>query len=188
MANSRVDYSELIRALEQNKHGKANELLEEILYRLKDYLQVVIGANEKEAEECTQQAFLNVYEQIQKDNIREEKYIFSYLIKASRNEYFRMTKDQHRFSNPMEDHQKHFVDPAKQFENLMDQDRQKILEACLKELREKSRTFISYFFEKPDTTTKEASKHFGISGANARTKKSRILDRLHYCYKRKWRQ
>lgn len=188
MTKSRVDYSELIHALEQNKYGKANELLDELLFRLKDYLQVVLSASEKDAEECTQQAFLNVYEQIQKGNIREEKYIFSYLIKACRNEYFRLKKDQHRFNNPMEDHKKHFIDPAEQFENLMDQDRQKILEACLKELREKSRTFISYFFEKPDATTKEASAHFDISGANVRTKKSRILDRLHYCYKRKWRQ
>jgi len=149
---------------------------------------VVLNADEKDAEECTQQAFLNVYEQIKKDNIREEKYIFSYMIRACRHEYFRLSKEQHRFNNPMEDHQDHLVDPAEQMENLMDKDRQRILEACLNELREKSRKFIEYFIDKPDATTKEASAHFNISGANVRTKKSRIISRLHHCFKRKWRQ
>lgn len=158
------------------------------MYRLKDYLQVVLNADEQDAEECTQQAFLNVYEQIQDDNIKKEKYIFSYMIRACRHEYFRLSKEQHRFNNPMEDHEEHLVDPAEQFENLMDQDRQKILEACLNELRKKSRIFIDYFIDKPDATTKEASAHFDISGANVRTKKSRILSRLHHCFKRKWRQ
>jgi len=80
------------------------------------------------------------------------------------------------------------ADPAEQFQNLMDKDRQRILEACLDELREKSRTFIEYFIDKPDATTKEASAHFDLTGANVRTKKSRILSRLHHCFKRKWRQ
>lgn len=158
------------------------------MHRLKDYLQVVLNADEKDAEECTQQAFLNVYEQIKKDNIREEKYIFSYMIRACRHEYFRLSKEQHRFNNPVEDYQRHLVDPAEQFQNLMDKDRQAILEACLKELRDKSRRFIEYFMDKPDATTKEAAAYFDISGANVRTKKSRILSRLHHCFKRKWRQ
>jgi RNA polymerase sigma factor (sigma-70 family) len=188
LSNSRVDYSELVYALQQNKEGKANKLLEELLYRLKDYMQVVLNANEQDAEECTQQAFLNVYEQIRKDNIREEKYIFSYMIRACRHEYFRLSKEQHRFNNPVEDHKEHLVDPAEQIENLMDKDRQRILEVCLDELREKSRKFIEYFIDQPDATTKEASAHFKITGANVRTKKSRILSRLHHCFKRKWRQ
>jgi RNA polymerase sigma factor (sigma-70 family) len=186
LSNSRVDYSELVFALQQNKEGKANELLEELLYRLKDYLKVVMNATDSEAEECTQQAFLNVYEQIKKDNIKQEKYIFSYMIRACRHEYFRLSKDQHRFNNPVEDHPGHLVEPAEQVENLMDKDRQRILEECLEELREKSRTFIEYFIDKPDSSTKEAAKYFDISGANVRTKKSRILSRLHHCFKRKW--
>lgn len=188
MSNSKVDYSELVYALQQQKEGKANELLEELLSRLKDYLMVVLGADEKDAEECVQEAFVKVYEQIKKDNIQQEKYIFSYMIRACRHEYFRYSKQQHRFNNPVENHQEHLVDPAEQFQNLMDEDRQKILEACLNELRAKSRKLIEYFIDKPDATTKEASAHFDISGANVRTKKSRIISRLHHCFKRKWRQ
>lgn len=186
MSNTRTDYSELVLALQQNKEGKANEMLEEVLYRLKDYLKVVMNASERDAEESIQQAFLNVYEQIRKDNIKNEKYIFSYMLRAARHEYIRLTKDQHKFNYIDDDNREHLVEPAQQIENLMDQDRQRILEACLEELREKSRLFIEYFIDKPDTTTKQASKHFKISGANVRTKKSRILSRLHHCFKRKW--
>ncbi len=187
MSNTKkTDYSELVLALQQNKEGKASEILKEVLYRLKDYLKVVMNANEKDSEEAIQQAFLNVYEQIRKDNIKNEKYIFSYMLRAARHEYIRLTKDQHRF-NYLEDYNReHLVEPAQQIENLIDQDRQLILEACLKELEEESREFIEHFIDKPDTTTKQASKHFKISGANVRTKKSRILSRLHHCFKRKW--
>lgn len=188
MSNSRVDYSELVYALQQNKEGEKSELLKELLSRLRDYLKVVLNASEKEAEECVQQTFVKVLEQIKEDNIREEKYIFSYMIRACRHEYFRFSKEQHRFNNPMEDYQEHLVDPAEQIQNLMDKDRQKILEVCLKELREQSRKLIEYFIDKPDATTKEASAHLNISGANVRTRKSRIISRLHHCFKRKWRQ
>lgn len=188
MSNSRLDYSELVYALQENKEGKANELLAELLPRLKDYLKVTMNADEREAEECIHQAFLNVYEQIIQDNIRKEKYIFSYLLRACRHEYIRYSKHQHRFNSPVDDNPEYLVEPADQIENLLDEDRQRILDECLKELEDKSRRFIEYFIDKPDTSTKEASKHFKISGANVRTRKSRILSRLHHCFKRKWNE
>lgn len=70
-------------------------------------------------------------------------------------------------------------------QNLLDKERQRILEECLDELKEKSKKFIKYFIDKPDSTTEEASAEFDLSGANVRTRKSRILSRLHHCYKRK---
>lgn len=185
MSTTRVDYSELVVALQEKKEGKANELLEELLPRLMDYLRVTMNADEKDAEECVHQAFLNVFEQIRQDNIRKEKYIFMYLIRACRHEYIRFAKDQHRFNYPIDDHEYHLVRPAEQVENLLEEERQKILRDCLKELQPKSRKFIEYFIDKPDATTKQASKHFNISGANVRTRKSRILSRLHHCVKRK---
>lgn len=188
MSKSKNDYSELVYALQQNREGEVNDLLEDLLYRLKDYMQVVLNASKQDAEECAQEAFLNVYEQIKRDNIKNEKYIFRYLIQACRHEYYRLAKEKTRFNNPMDNHPEHMVEPAEQFKNLMDEDRQKILEACLNELREKSRKFIEYFMDKPDASTKQASAHFDLSGANVRVKKSRILSRLHHCYKRKWRQ
>jgi len=185
LSTSRVDYSELVIALQENKDGKANELLEELLPRLMDYLKVTMNAGEKEAEECVHQAFLDVFEKIREDKIRNEKYIFSYLLKACRHEYIRYAKHQHRFNYGADEQVDYLVEPADQIKNLLDEERQKILEQCLEELREKSRKFITYFIERPETTTKQAARHFQITGANVRTKKSRILSRLHHCFKRK---
>ncbi len=186
MDTPRLDYSELVFALQENKEGRAAELLEELLPRLKDYLKVTMNATDRDAEECIHQTFFKVYEQIMQDNIRKEKYIFSYLVRTCKHEYIRYMRRQHRFSAPIEDASDYLVEPADQVSSLLDEERQQILEECLAELDKKSRAFIEYFFSNPDATTKAASKHLKLSGANVRTRKSRIIDRLHYCFKRKW--
>lgn len=190
MSFTRVDYSEMVYALKEGDKVKADSLLKELSFRLKDYLQVVLGANKEDAEECSQEALLIVYEQIMQDNINDEKRIFSYLLTVCRNEYFSMRKNRWaKDTDPMGDpsnYEHHLVGPAEQVEKLQDEERQKILEACLNKLSEEARTFIEYLLEKPKTTTKEASKYFDMSEANVRTTKSRILSRLHHCFQRKW--
>ena len=85
--NNRVDYSVLVNYLQVQETRKANELLAEVLPKLVQYLQITVGADPETAEECVQQAFLNVYERILQDKIRDPKSILSYLMQASRNEY-----------------------------------------------------------------------------------------------------
>lgn len=184
MTNSRVDYSELIDAIHSGDNEKAGNLIKEIVPRLEDYLVVVMNADRYAAEECVQQAFVDVFEQIRRDKIKESKYIFSYLIKSCRHEYLRYAKREHRF-NYEEEALNVLYEPEEQIKNLLDKERQRILEECLDELQEKSRKFIEFFIDKPDANTEEASKEFGLSSANVRTRKSRILSRLHHCYKRK---
>lgn len=184
MIKSRVDYSELVEALQNNDELKAKELLDELVPRLEDYLCVVMNADPNSAQECVQQAILDVFEQIKQDKINDAKFIFSYLIKSCRHEYIRFSKKQHRF-NYDESALNELYEPEEQLERLIDKDRQRILKECIEELQEKSRVFIEYFMDKPDATTEEASKDFDLSGSNVRTMKSRILSRLHHCYKRK---
>lgn len=179
---SRLDYSELAEALSEGDVEKANELLKEVIPRLEKYLRVVMGASDPMARECVQQAFLDVYERIRMGNILDEKYIFGYLIKSCRNEYLHYTKRQHRFLYDSDSVQEHEQEPM-QIESLMDKDRQRLLEECLDELDEESRDLITHYFKHPDATTKEVSRHFKISEANVRTKKSRITYKLHLCYK-----
>lgn len=184
MTKTRVDYSELVEALQDGNDAKAGELINEILPRLEDYLVVVMSAERNAARECVQQAFLDVFEQIRKDNIKESKYIFSYFIKACRHEYLRYAKREHKFKYE-EEALNVLYEPERQIQNLLDKERQRILEECLNELKEKSKVFIEYFIDKPDATTDEAKEEFGLSSANVRTRKSRILSRLHHCFKRK---
>ncbi|MEQ9266652.1 MAG: sigma-70 family RNA polymerase sigma factor [Balneolaceae bacterium] len=184
LSKNRVDYSDLVNALQKGDEPKAAELIQEILPRLEDYLVVVMNAERNAAKECVQQAFLDVFEQIKKDRIKESKYIFSYLIKSCRHEYLRYAKREHKFKYE-EEALNVLYEPETQMQNLLDKERQRILEECLDELKEKSKKFIKYFIDKPDSTTEEASAEFDLSGANVRTRKSRILSRLHHCYKRK---
>lgn len=179
----RVDYSELVEAIQNDDDAKASQLLAEITPRLQDYLRVVMRASPDVAEECVQQAFLSVYEQIKSDNIKKNHYIFRYLIKATRHEYYRYMKQQHKFE--FHSSMGHICDAEEQLENLYETDRQKILEECLEELSEDNREFISYFINKPNASTEEIMREFNLTNANARTKKSRLLSRLHHCYKRK---
>lgn len=183
MAEIRYNFSELVDALKKGDDARASELLSEVLPRLEDYLCVVMNAKPQDAAECVHQAFLNVFEQIRRDKINNTKYIFNYLLKSSRNEYLKYVKRQHKFN--YDNMLNEMCDPEEQITNLMDKERQRILEKCLSELQKKSREFIEYFIDKPDSTTEEAVKAFNLSSANVRTKKSRILSRLHHCYKRK---
>lgn len=184
MINIRVDYSELVEALQQGNERVSKELIDELLPRLEEYLVVVMSAEPNTARECIQQVFLNVFEKIQNNKIRESKYIFSYLIKSCRHEFLRYSKREHRFKYD-EEALNNLFEPEEQIKRLIDKERQNILKKCLDELEEKGRIFIEYFIDKPDITTEEAQKKFGLTSANVRTKKSRILHSLHRCFKLK---
>ena len=180
----RVDYSELVLALQDGDEDKANELLEEVMPKLVEYLRVVMKASPEEAKECAYQSFLDVLEQINKGNIKENKYIFSYLITTSKNEYIRSKKFEYKFTGDPKDVYNQ-IEPAQQVENLVESERMQILEECLQELDPESRRLMRYLLKNPDKSTKQVSKKFGLTHANLRTKKSRITHRLHHCFKRK---
>lgn len=145
---------------------------------------VVIGADIHTAEDTVQQAFADVYEKIQADLIKEPKYIFRYLVTACRNEYLRVRKREN-FLKTEEWSLEGLSVSGRQISNLLDKERQRILKECLSELPYKQRIFIEFFFAAPEISSEEAEKEFGLSRANVRTRKSRILNRLHQCYKRK---
>lgn len=180
----RLDYSELVVTLLDGENRKADKLMEELIPKLEDYLKVVMGSDESTAKECAQQAFLNVYEHIMQNKIKVPKYVLSYLLKACRNEYIRYRKNENRFAYD-EDVSSHMVEPAMQVERLIDEERKQVLQTCLEELDEESRKFITYFMANPDATTKDACKHFKLTSANVRTKKSRLVKQLHEAYKKK---
>ncbi|MEX0660807.1 MAG: ECF-type sigma factor [Balneolaceae bacterium] len=181
---AQIDFSELVDALQKGDESKANELLGEVMPRLVDYLRIVMSADRLEATECAQQAFVDVFDQIKRDKIKEKKYIYSYMITTARNEFLRYKKVQHRFvSDPeMVPHQ---VEPARQIDALVEEERMKILRECLKELTQENRKLMNYFISHPDEAMKKVSKKFGLTNANLRTKKSRLTNRLHHCFKRK---
>lgn len=183
---SRVDYSELVEAIQSGDGRRADKLLDELIPRLVDYLRIGMGAPVERAREAVQQALLNVVEKIQAEKIQHHRTIFRYLIRACRNEYLHQTGYEQRFDHEAEAAEAE-IQPAAQLASLLSDERQKILGLCLDQLDDESRSLIDHFFERPDTTTRETSRRFGLTEANVRTRKSRIIARLHDCYKRKSR-
>lgn len=183
----RLDYSALVEAVLRGNRKEASRLSGEILPRLVDYLQVVMGADFQAASECAQQAFMNVYEQIVQNRIKKPAYIFKYLICACRNEYLKFVKIENRYLNS-EETILYMKEPAEQLENLIEEERMDLLNDCLDELDNDSKKFILYFLRNPDTSTNEVCDKFDMSNANVRTKKSRLIKHLHHAYKAKSKQ
>jgi RNA polymerase sigma factor (sigma-70 family) len=182
--NRRVDYSALVTYLQEDNTRKVNQLLDEMIPKLIEYLQVTIGVNTDIARECVQQAFLNVYERIIGGELKDPKTILSYMMQTSRNEYFNYRRKNSKLVAE-ELIRESVSEPAEQIERLIDEERKTKLFKCIEELDDDSQLFILYFMNHPDATTKEASSYFGMSEANVRTKKYRITHQLHALYRYK---
>lgn len=181
-ASQRVDYSALVNYIQQENARQVNQLLEELIPKLVEYLQVTLAATEEAAKECVQQAFLNVYERIVDGKLKDPKSLLSYMMMTSRNEYFNQYKKNKRYVDS------EYItgsesEPASQIDRLVDQERKELLFECIEEMDDDSQIFILYFINHPDATTREASDYFDLSEANVRTKKYRITHQLHSLYK-----
>ena len=183
-AKQRVDYSALVNYIQQENVRKVNHLLEELIPKLVEYLQVTLAATEEAAKECVQQAFLNVYERIVDGKLKDPKSLLSYMMMTSRNEYFNQYKKNKRYVDSEYITESEF-EPASQIDRLVDRERKELLFECIEELDDDSQIFILYFINHPDATTREASEYFDLSEANVRTKKYRVTHQLHSLYKMK---
>lgn len=178
----RLDYSALVNYIQQENTRQVNELLEELIPKLVEYLRVTLAATEEAAKECVQQAFLNVYERILGGKLKDPKSLLSYMMMTARNEYFNQYKKNKRYvSNEYVTDSE--SEPASQIDRLIDRERTELLFDCIEELDDDSQIFILYFINHPDATTREASDFFDLSDANVRTKKYRITHQLHSLYK-----
>lgn len=180
----RVDYSELVDLLNNGFERKAGKLLQEVRPRLVEYLRVTMAADLDSAQECVQQAIVGVYERIIKGKIKEPQSLFSYLMRAARNEYINYSKLNQRYKFSDYDFEEQ-AEPASQLDSLIEEDRMAILKECLEELDSESNEFITFFIDNPDVTTRDASIYFGMSQANVRTKKSRLTHVLNSMYRMK---
>ena len=181
MSHSSSDYSQLIDAILRDDRMTADKLASSLLKRVILFLRVRMGAPEMIAEECVYQAFSVVFEQIRNDKITDRKSVFHYLITASRNEYLRFLRREKRGDSSLLEDETSFQEPAAQLQNLIDDERQRHLDACLKKLSESNKRFILTFFSSKSVNLKEISLKFGFSYAKTRTMKTRIMQQLQKC-------
>jgi RNA polymerase sigma factor (sigma-70 family) len=175
---------EFVKAVQENDRKVIEEYSAYVVPKIIEYLMVTLKANKFHAEECSHHAFSVVLNRVTSNSLDESTSILAYMITTARNEYFRMIKNESREGGAVFQEQL-FLEAEEQLDLLIDQDKERILQSCLKSLDSKSRDFIEFLLRHPDYSLLKVGKVFNISPENARTRKSRIIASLSECIKRK---
>ncbi len=175
---------EIIRAIEQDHHPVLDAFTRAILPQIREYLSITVRANEYMAEECAQQALFSMIDRVKSGHFDSKTNVIGYLMISARNEFFKTVKKEHREGGLVLEEQ-YVTDPSEQFNRMVDQEREEILRKCMDLLDEPNRNFIQFYMNQPDASYLTVSKLFKISPVLVRVRKSRLLNRLHECYKKK---
>lgn len=175
---------EIVRAIEQDQHPVLDAFTRAILPQIREYLSITVRANEYMAEECAQQALFSMIDRVKSGHFDTKTNVIGYLMISARNEFFKTVKKEHREGGLVLEEQ-YVTDPSEQYTRLVDQEREEILRKCMDLLDEPSRNFIQFYMDQPDASYLTVSKLFKISPVLVRVRKSRLLNRLHDCFKKK---
>jgi len=175
---------EIVRAIEQDQHSVLDAFTRAILPQIREYLSITVRANDYMAEECAQQALFSMIDRVKSGHFDSKTNVIGYLMISARNEFFKTVKKEHREGGLVLEEQ-HVTDPSEQYARLVDQEREQILRKCMDFLDEPNRLFIQFYMDQPDASYLTVSKLFKISPVLVRVRKSRLLNRLHECYKKR---
>ncbi len=178
----KMNYSELVTALQENDSSKINELIEAFIPRLMAFLRVHLNADYADAQDCAQETLLITIETIQEDKLRKPEKVTAFMLSTCRNTYLKMQGKNREYVNENLPEQ-HYAAP--QLQSLLDEERGRLLRWCLKQLNKKYQEFIRYWFDHPDEAAITVAEHFNISVNNAWTRKHRIIKKLNECYENK---
>jgi DNA-directed RNA polymerase specialized sigma24 family protein len=65
--------------------------------------------------------------------------------------------------------------------NLVSEDQESILSACIEKLKGHYQELIIFLFDHPNANSKEIAEYFGISKNNAWIRKHRVIQQLQEC-------
>lgn len=178
-----MEYSELVEALQTGDKARVNKILEDLIPRLIRFLQIHMGADKNDAEDCVQFSLEVTLDVIREGNLNDSGKIMNYLMTTCKNTYL---KSQEKKREILYDELPYdqFHGPT-QLETLVDEERKRILKHCIEKLKKNYRVFIRYWFRHPNASADKVASHFDISVNNVWTRKHRVIKRLHECYKKK---
>jgi len=162
-----------------------NQISEHIIQRMALYLTSVMDAEQEAAKDCAQQAYEKVYVKISNGEISGVKDIFGYLIRAAKYEYL-MELRKEKLEYPSEYRFFSGIKGAtgeEVVESLYSEEREKLLEYCIQQLKEKRKNFFKKVLEHINEKDKDVAKKLEMSYSSFRTRKSRIIDALRECVK-----
>lgn len=176
-----MDYSELVRAVQEGDEVTANRMCAEALPILKKYLIANLNASPEDAEDAVQKMFEYVLQKIRQDEIKNPGGILSYMLTGTRHSYLKGIRDfetvefDEMVSEP--------VSNPDQIWNLIQEERMEILKRCMKFLKGHYKTMCDFIFQNPSADSEDIAEHFDISLNNAWIRKHRVLKKLSDCAK-----
>jgi RNA polymerase sigma factor (sigma-70 family) len=179
-----MDFTAWYQAIIDGDTNKANTLFEKAFRVLIGYLITTMNATEYEAEEVAQESLMAVYQRIREQKIEKPESVHSYIISTVRNKYLSMKRGD-EYNADIDDHQHHIADAPTQILNLIDQEMQKILDWCVKQLDAKSKRFFNYWMTQPDASASKAASRFKTSENNIWVRKHRLIKELRSCVDKK---
>lgn len=178
-----MEYTDLAQAIKENDTAKVNSYLESLIPRLMRFLMIHMNADKTDAEDCAQETLFLTFEAVKEDRLNNPERILTYMLTTCRNNYLKMQqkmKEQNYEEVPETSYNK----PG-QLTSLLDEERKRLLEQCMDQLKEEYREFMEYWFTFPDAEAEKVAEHFDISVSNTWTRKHRIIKQLNECYEKK---
>ena len=174
-----MDYSELVYSVKRGDMQTANKMCGEAIPILKKYLISTVSASPEDAEDAVQKMFEYVIPKIQNNEIKSPSGLLSYMLSGARHSYYKIVRDfdLDKYGAMEED----LVTEANQVWNLVNEDRETILEKCIESLKGHYRELIKFLFDHPEAEATEIAEYFDISQSNAWTRKHRVIQQLNEC-------
>lgn len=178
-----MNYSDLVRAVQEGDERTASKLCKEALTILKRYLIANYDASHEDAEDAVQRMFEYVIPKIRNNEITNPDGLLSYMLSGVKHAYFknlRQYEDDQTdplFSEPETD--------EVQLWKLIDEERNQILKRCISYLKLHYRSLAEFIFDHPDADSYDIAEHFEISLNNAWIRKHRVIKQLSDCAQQK---
>lgn len=177
-----MDYPKFVTAVINNDRSSLNEFSTVLTKVLVKFLLVRLDASIEDAKDSAHNAILYAIEKIKNKELENPDVIINYLFTTAKHDYLKLQNKQKE--SYFSDIPTHHSEEGDQLKNLLNKERQKVLEYCIKKLKPKQLTYISYWFNNPGADTTLVAERFKISINNAWTKKHRIIQVLKECVKK----
>jgi len=173
--------------IRENKTAELNRVSELLCERMSLFLRSVYKAPPQQAGDCAQNAFEKVYTGIKNGDITDLDNVFGYCINAVKNEYLMVRRKEswNKEFDAEEAEDEGYIQPPDIFDVLSDNEREKALKSCVDQLKDKRRDLFLRILSLINTPEKEAAAKLGMSHAQYRTQKSRIVSVLRDCVSQK---
>jgi|GEM_PF-328991 len=178
-----MDYSGLVKAIQDGDDITANKLCSEAIPIFRKYLVKKFAADLNDADDAIQRMFEYIILKIQNDEIENPHGLLQYMLKACSHNYIKSAQEK---NSPISQ-DLNFEPSSKpnQIWGLVNEDQQQLLKYCVEKLRKGYQEFFSFCFSHPGATTEDIADHFEISTNNAWTRKHRVINKIAECVETK---